>query len=299
MSSIFFMDNQFFSINNRFISISVNKNGAELASVMQIDKQFEFIWNANPTVWNRHAPVLFPIVGKLKNNKISFNGILYEMNQHGFARDSNFELINKTEKSLTFLMQSNKKTLEIYPFEFLFYIIYSFTEITNQLKITYKITNNSKVEMPFSIGAHPGFKLPIPDLNQYDINFYSLNNIERHLLEDGLFNDKTEHIKLENHHLKLNTALFDKDAIVLKNCNTKKIALKHQFSNYEVSCEFNDFNDLGIWAKKGNQAFICLEPWLGYSDNIDADGEINNKKGIINLAVNETFEASYFLNFNC
>lgn len=292
------MDNQIFSINNRFLSISVNKNGAELASVMQLDNQFEFIWNANPAVWNRHAPVLFPIVGKLKNNKISINGNLFEMSQHGFARDSSFELVNKTEKSLTFLMHSNIETLEKYPFEFKFYIIYSFTEITNQLKITYKITNNSTVEMPFSIGAHPAFKLPIPDLNQYDINFYSLNHIERHLLKDGLFNYETENIKLENHLLKLNPELFDKDAIVLKNTSTKKIALKHQFSNYEVSCEFNDFNDLGIWAKKGNQAFICLEPWLGFSDNIDADGEINNKKGIIILPVNETFEASYFLNLN-
>jgi galactose mutarotase-like enzyme len=276
----------------------VNKNGAELASVMQLDNQFEFLWNANPTVWNRHAPVLFPIVGKLKNNKISINGNFYEMTQHGFARDSNFELINKTEKSLTFLLQSNLETLKKYPFEFHFYIIYSFTEISNQLEITYKITNNSTVEMPFSIGAHPGFKLPIPDLNQYEINFERLSNVERHLLLDGLFNGKTENIKLENHTLKLNTALFEKDAIVLKNCTTKKIALKHHFSNYEISCEFNDFNDFGIWAKKGNQEFICLEPWIGYSDNIYADCEIADKKGIIILPVNETFEASYFLNFS-
>jgi len=252
------MNDQTFSINNSLLSISVNKNGAELASVLQLDNQFEFIWNANPTVWNRHAPVLFPIIGKLKNNKISINGILYEMSQHGFARDCDFELINKTEESLTFLLVSNLKTHEKYPFEFQFYIIYSFTEITNQLKITYRVTNNSTIEMPFSIGAHPGFKLPIPDLNQYNIDFYYLNDIERHLLVEGLFNNEKENIKLENHQLKLNTELFDNDAIVLKNCATKKIALKHQYSNYEVSCEFNDFKDLGIWAKKGNQEFICL-----------------------------------------
>jgi galactose mutarotase-like enzyme len=291
------MNDQTFSINNSLLSISVNKNGAELASVLQLDNQFEFIWNANPTVWNRHAPVLFPIIGKLKNNKISINGILYEMSQHGFARDCDFELINKTEESLTFLLVSNLKTHEKYPFEFQFYIIYSFTEITNQLKITYRVTNNSTIEMPFSIGAHPGFKLPIPDLNQYNIDFYYLNDIERHLLVEGLFNNEKENIKLENHQLKLNTELFDNDAIVLKNCATKKIALKHQYSNYEVSCEFNDFKDLGIWAKKGNQEFICLEPWLGFSDNIDSDSEIDNKKGIIILPINETFEASYFLNF--
>jgi len=292
------MNNQIFSIYNSFLSISVNKKGAELASVIQLDNQFEFIWNANPNVWNRHAPVLFPIVGKLKNNKISINGIFYEMSQHGFARDCDFELLNKTQESITFLLNSNLKTFEKYPFEFQFYIKYNFTEITNQLKITYKIINNSSIEMPFSIGAHPGFKLPIPDLIQYDINFYNINNIERHLLVDGLFNDEIENIKLDNYLLKLTPALFDKDAIVLKNCPTKKITLKHQFSDYEVGCEFNDFNDLGIWVKKGNQEFICLEPWLGYSDNIDADGEINNKKGIIILPVNETFEASFFLNFN-
>jgi galactose mutarotase-like enzyme len=292
------MQNQIFSLNNGFISISVNKHGAELSSVVQLNNHFEFIWNANPTVWNRHAPVLFPIVGKLKNNKISINGNLYDMTQHGFARDCNFELINKTEKSLTFILQSNKETLKKYPFEFHFYIIYSFTEISNQLKITYKITNNSTIEMPFSIGAHPGFSLPISDLNQYEINFDSINNLERHLLEDGLFNDKIENIKLENHTLKLNSEIFDKDAIVLKNCIAKKIYLKHLFSKYEISCEFNDFNDLGIWAKKGNQEFICLEPWLGFSDNKDSNLEITDKKGIIILQVNETFEASYFLNFS-
>ncbi|MCF8430125.1 MAG: aldose 1-epimerase family protein [Bacteroidia bacterium] len=291
------MNDQVFSINNDFICVSVNKIGAELSSVLQLNNKYEFIWNANPMVWNRHSPILFPIVGKLKDNKISINGIFYEMSQHGFARDCDFELINNNGNSLTFLLVSNLNTFEKYPFNFQLYIIYSFTETANQLKITYKIINNSTNEMPFSIGAHPGFKLPVADLNQYDIDFYNLNNIERYLLVEGLFNNETENIMLENHHLKLSTALFDKDAIVLKNCSTKKIALKHKHSNYEVSCEFNDFNDLGIWTKKGNQEFICLEPWLGFSDNINCAGEITNKQGMINLPVNATFEASYLLNF--
>ena len=292
------MNNQNFSINNGFLNVSVNKFGAELSSVLQINNQFEFMWNANPTIWNRHAPVLFPIVGKINENKVSINGANYEMGQHGFARDCEFELVNETTNSLTFLLESNTETLEKYPFHFNLYIVYSFTENANQLKITYKIDNISSTEMPFSIGAHPGFKLPVADLYQYEIDFYSLNNIERHLLKDGLFNNETESIALENHHLNLSKELFDKDAIVLKDCGTKKISLKHKLSNYEVSCEFNDFTDFGIWAKKGNEDFVCLEPWLGFADNIGFEGDFFTKKGIIILPENEIFEASYFLNFS-
>lgn len=291
------MSNQIFSISNEHLSISVNKKGAELSSVLQQNNQFEFMWDANPDIWNRHAPVLFPIVGKLNNNKILVKDSIFEMGQHGFARDFEFELVNKTNLSLTFLLDSNSKTFEKYPFNFKLFIIYSFTEIENQLKITYQVENISSTEMPFSIGAHPGFKLPVADLFQYEIGFYSLNNIERHLLKDGLFNNETESIALENHHLNLSKELFDKDAIVLKDCGTKKISLKHKLSNYEVSCDFTDFTDFGIWAKKGNEDFVCLEPWLGFADNVGFEGDISTKKGIITLPVNKSFEASYFLNF--
>jgi galactose mutarotase-like enzyme len=291
------MSKQNFSINNGFLNVSVNKYGAELCSVLLINNQFEFMWNANPTVWNRHAPILFPIVGKINENIVSINSNKFEMGQHGFARDCDFELISETPNFLTFLLISNTITLEKYPFAFKLFIIYRFTDIKNQLKITYRIENNSSAEMPFSIGAHPGFKLPVADLSQYEINFYLLNKIERHLLKDGLFNNETEIIDLENQKLNLSTKLFDKDAIVLKDCETKKISLKHKLSNYEVSCEFNDFTDFGIWAKKGNEDFVCLEPWLGFADNIGFNGDIFTKKGIVILPANEKFEASYFLNF--
>ena len=119
----------------------------------------------------------------------------------------------------------------------------------------------------------------------------------RHLLVDGLFNNKTEVINLANNSLTLSKEIFDKDAIVLKNCNSKKIILKHKNSSFKIECLFNDFNDLGIWAKKGNEDFICLEPWLGFSDEIGFCDDIVNKKGIVKLAANNIFEASYYLNF--
>jgi galactose mutarotase-like enzyme len=291
------MDNRSFSIDNGNLKIKVNKMGAELASVLQLSNQYEFMWNANPAIWNRHAPVLFPIVGKLNNNKVLINNSLYEMGQHGFARDCDFELVNKTETELQFLLKSNEQTLVKYPFQFELYIVYGFTNESNQLKVTYKIVNQSTTEMPFSIGAHPGFMLPIANLNEYEIDFFEGNSIERHLLADGLFNNETETLLLTNSKLNLSEEVFDKDAIVIKNCVSKTISLNHKNSNFKVSCSFNDFTDLGIWAKKGNHNFVCLEPWLGYADELGFEGDIATKKGIIHLPEGSTFEASYYLNF--
>lgn len=219
------------------------------------------------------------------------------MGQHGFARDCEFDLVSKTETELQFLLKSNEHTLIKYPFHFELYIIYSFTTDSNQLKITYKVVNKSETEMYFSIGAHPGFRLPVANLNEYEIDFFDTNIIERHLLLDGLYNYETETIYLTNNILNLNNKLFDKDAIVIKECTSKKIVLKHKNSNYKVACSFNDFTDLGIWAKKGNADFVCLEPWLGYADYIDFEHNISLKKGILSLQANHIFEASYFLTF--
>lgn len=291
------MDSNHFIISNNILKIKVNKKGAELASVQQLSNQYEFMWNANPDVWNRHAPVLFPIVGKLNSGKVLISNGLYEMGQHGFARDCDFELVNKTETELQFLLKSNEQTLIKYPFHFELYIIYALANDSNQLKITYKIVNLSNSEMPFSIGAHPGFMLPVANLEEFEIDFFEGNSIERHLLSDGLFNGETETLQLSNHKLSLSAEVFDKDAIVLKNCTNKTISLNHKNSNFKIACSFNDFTDLGIWAKKGNHQFVCLEPWLGYADEVGFEGDIATKKGIIPLAKDSTFEASYYLNF--
>lgn len=291
------MDNSVFGISNGILKIKVNKKGAELASVLQLNNQYEFMWNANPTVWNRHAPVLFPIVGKLNNNKVLINNCLYEMGQHGFARDFDFELVKKTETEVQFLLKSNEQTLVKYPFQFELFIIYGFTDESNQLKVTYKIVNKSTSEMHFSIGAHPGFMLPVANLNEYEIDFFEANSIERHLLADGLFNNETETLLLTNNKLNLSEEVFDKDAIVINNCTFKTISLNHKNSNFKVSCSFNDFTDLGIWSKKGNHNFVCLEPWLGYADEVGFEGDIADKKGIVLLPEGDTFEASYYLNF--
>jgi len=166
------------------------------------------------------------------------------------------------------------------------------------VKVTYLVKNENEFEMPFSIGAHPGFNLPVPDLNQYELNFFDIESFEKHLLSEGLFNQKTSLVQLNHSKLPLNQETFNEDAIVIKNTKFKEIALCHKASNFSINCKFHDFTDLGIWAKKGNQDFICIEPWNGFADEIGYVGEIESKKGMVKLLPKEQKEFAYFLSFN-
>ncbi len=287
-----------FSISNGCLVLLANSKGAELNSVKNSKHNYEFIWQANADVWNRHAPVLFPIVGKLNNNQTEIDGNYYQMSQHGFARDCDFEMINQSASELSFKLVATPETLVLYPFNFELIITYSFTDVANQIKVTYRVNNLSDKNMPFSIGAHPGFQLPVMDLSEYEIDFYSINSFQKELLSNGLFANKTEEVKLNNAKLPLQEDSFSKDAIVIKDIIVKKIKLNHLHSDFAVEMQFNDFTDLGIWSKINCQEFICLEPWLGYADHVGYTGNLYNKKGIILLEPNQSHTASYFISFS-
>ncbi|MES2727059.1 MAG: aldose 1-epimerase family protein [Bacteroidota bacterium] len=287
-----------FSITNGCLELSANSKGAELSSVKNRKHNYEFIWQANADVWNRHAPILFPIVGKLNNNQTEIDGNYYSMSQHGFARDCNFEMIDQSTNELSFKLLASPETRVLYPFDFELIVTYSFTDIANQIKVTYHVNNLSDKAMPFSIGAHPGFQLPVKDLSQYEIDFYTIDSFQKELLSNGLFAEKAEEVKLKNSKLTLQADSFSKDAIVIKDIVAKKIKLNHLHSDFAIEMAFNDFTDLGIWSKTNCQEFICLEPWLGYADNVGYTGNMYNKKGIVLLESSQSYTASYFMSFS-
>ncbi|MCG9879343.1 MAG: aldose 1-epimerase family protein, partial [Bacteroidia bacterium] len=199
-----------YQISSENLKISVSEKGAELISVRDVLTNYEFIWQANPAVWGRYAPVLFPIVGKLNQNKITINHQVFEMSQHGFARDCSFEMIELYTDLLKFMLSSNENTLQHYPYHFKFFI--SYEVIKNALKIEYTILNEDSQRMYFSVGAHPGFNLPVHDLSKFAIQFEKEENLDRYLLHDGLQTKETENIGSNQSVLNLNSDLFEKDA---------------------------------------------------------------------------------------
>jgi len=282
-----------YNISNDFIEVTIKEHGAELCSLKKANDSLEYMWQGNKKYWNRHAPILFPIVGKLLDDEYIYENRTYKMNQHGFARDMIFELFKKSDDSICFKLQNSKDTLEIYPFKFELYLTY--TLVNNSLEISYKVINKSKKDMLFSIGAHPAFNWPLENENKnsYHFEFNDTKVLERLPLKKQGISEKVELISLENSTLTLNEALFKDDALVIQNLKNKEINLKSSKNSRYIKMAFKGFPYLGLWSKPTGAPFICIEPWHGVADFIGHNKKLENKKGIITLAKNEIFRSSY------
>ncbi len=269
------------TIKNELLKAEICQKGAELVSVYK--GQENFLWEIDRNFWDKTSPVLFPIVGGLKDGSYEFNGSKYQLPRHGFARDYVFEITEKTEESATFTLKHYHHTIEIYPFEFTLSIKYYLIE--NKLFIQYIVTNTSSVNMYYSIGAHPAFSI-VGSFEDYSLEFDRAANLTTYKLFNNLFSGDTTEIVLDDNILPLNYSLFEQDAIVLKNSTTSHLTLlKNMGPKFKVS--FPDFPFLGIWTKK-NAPFICIEPWLGLADSHHASGKIEEKEGILSLSSGST-----------
>lgn len=260
--------------------------GAELTSLKHQRSGREYIWEGNPALWGKHAPVLFPIVGTLKDNQYQYKNKSYVLPRHGFARDMAFEVIQKTEDSVTFSLKADAQTKEKYPFDFELQICYTLED--KSLIISYRVINNTETEMPFSIGGHPAFALP-GSFSDYQLQFESDETLHSFVLEQDLLSDKSVQLPLQDRSLPLSYTLFEKDALIIKTLRSRSISILEKNLPL-LHFHFDDFHNFGIWTKR-NAPFICLEPWLGYSDRLDTDGHIERKEGIQILApdMSETF----------
>ncbi len=271
----------------------VNSLGAELCSLV-IDGK-ECLWSADPKWWPRHSPVLFPTIGKSKNDQIQVDGQVYPMSQHGFARDLEFEL--KAEKSsetvLHFSLYDSGETLQRFPFPFELHLVY--TLLKNGVHVRYEVFNPGNRPLPFALGAHPAFLLPASGFEGVYMDFMEEEHFERHLLDGGLFNGQTLSMG-KGTRLPLTREHFDLDAIVLKNIPSRKIELKGPGLHLEM--QFGGFQDLGIWTKKGCEEFLCLEPWYGYADSLKGETELFKRDGIHLLEAGKSFEAFWQVSFS-
>ncbi|HWS00326.1 MAG TPA: aldose 1-epimerase family protein [Prolixibacteraceae bacterium] len=282
---------------NSEIEIAVRQPGAELSSVKSLKTGIEYMWGCDPAIWNSTAPVLFPVVGGLKDNSYLWKGEKYSLKKHGFIRDNpQLLLTGITADTLSFGMDSNKETHKIYPFDFKFNI--HFILEGTKVRVIHQITNTGNSVLWFSLGGHPGFRCPIhPDENyeDYYLEFESAENSSTWLLhENGTILDETAPVFSNSNILPLTHELFSKDALIFKDLKSRKVTLRSKKSKEALSVSFEDFPYLGIWAKT-NGDFICIEPWLGIADRWDTDQRLENKEGILQLPAGEMFEAEYIV----
>lgn len=288
-----------YTIKNNQLEVTINSVGAEIKSI-----KFEGedrLHDSNPKFWSRSAPILFPNVGKFKNDITNIKGQPYKLPKHGFMRDSDMQVVQQNEYSITFSLVNNEKTEAIYPFAF--EVMVKYVLINNELESTIIVKNNSQDVMPFNLGLHPAFKVPLGE-NKFEDYHLEFNNAKTYHtpavdLITGTIDFNQNFRTFENLKvLPLNYSDYDYDAIVLTDINFDQVSL-HQGNTKLLDFKFNGFNSLGIWTPNNNvfANFICIEPWHGCADPSDHDGIYEHKKDIIFLEPTDSKLFSYSFAF--
>ena len=290
-----------YTLKNDTLEIAVNKTGAELCKIVGVKNHIDFLWNANPDVWGSYAPNLFPIIGALKNDTYFFKDKPYKLPKHGFIRHNKaIELYEQTENSLVFKLGYNEDLLKVYPFKFEF--LMTFTLTNNSIEIKHTVKNIGNEPLYFSLGGHPAFKCPVFENDSYEdysLEFEHPEHSKTHLInmQNGLISTKTKPIFNNSSNLALRHDLFNDDALIFKDLKSKKVTLKSATKGDILSVTYNDFPYLGIWAKPEGD-YVCIEPWLGIADSETSNQKLETKEGILKLADNSSFNASYTIEVN-
>ena len=266
---------------------------AELCSFKHLPTDTEFIWQADKSVWPRHAPVLFPFVGRLKNFEYSYDGNLHTIEQHGFARDLMFEVIEQTENCAILELKDNNHTWQRYPFRFSFKVKY--TLVGNKLTMSFDVINLGLTPMPVSFGGHPAFNISEP--NDTIIVFEKDRNPLSWMLDENFISNRKKQVTDGNSHILVNEDTFSKDALIFKYLKSDWVKLQFKSTGRSIKVNFEGWPYLGIWAKHGAN-FICIEPWQGIADLVDFEGDVSQKEGILMLPANERIEKSFDMEVN-
>lgn len=273
------------TLSNNFLQVKIHPRGAELHSVFSPQHQLGYLWQADEKIWPRHAPHLFPFVGKLANNSFTHKGRSYPMTQHGFARDKEFKVTSQGAQQAELELRSDNATKEIYPFDFLLKIKYTLEG--QSLVIEYTVQNLSSGQMYFSLGAHPGFSLELKEakgMRDFLLIFGEEENTQRFFVKEGLIAETPAPFSTSEKVLPLNEELFTDDALVFKRLRSRSVELRNKQNLHGVKVEWSPaFSYFGIWSKPGCDRFICLEPWAGIADGEHFSGELEEKEGIRRL----------------
>jgi galactose mutarotase-like enzyme len=271
----------FYKIENEFFTCEIDDMGAQLHSLKSKENGKEYIWYGKTEIWYGQAPVLFPVIGQLINDKYFYNGKEYSMPKHGLARKLLFNVKECEGAKAVFSLKSNAETLASYPFNVELLVTFELKGKT--LVNTMKVINETDGEMYFSIGAHPGFNCAIGDI----IEFEQPETLETERIDnENLIIDAKFPVIENSREIEITEDIFTKDALILSGIKSKKLRIKGE---NEIEFTFGDCPFLGIWAKPG-APYVCIEHWYGVNDSHEVKNDISAKRGIERLEKGETFE---------
>ncbi|MCB2293693.1 aldose 1-epimerase family protein [Clostridium algoriphilum] len=282
-------------LENSSLLIEVNEHGAELNKLFSKKHNLDFLWSGDSTYWGRKSPILFPIVGRLKDNETLIDDKIFNMNQHGFARDCTFKLINENKNSIRYSLIANEDTRKRFPYNFELLITYELHD--NSIKVLWNVKNIDSKIIYFSIGAHPAFNVPFKSdekLEDYYLAFKTKEDVEKYTFELPYIKGKSK-VKAPE-YISIKPEVFKNDALIYNGVD--EVTLKSTNNDMALNVTFKDFPFVGIWSPYYTETntmapFVCIEPWYGIADLKDSTNVFKNKLGVNKIEVGEEFNASY------
>lgn len=283
------------TLENEHIKVTFKTLGAELCSLIDKKEGTEHMWQADPAVWPRHAPILFPVVGALENNTYRIGSQEFKLSQHGFARAMPFEIKYQDNQSIHYVLQSNADSLKLYPYQFELTVKY--TLVTNEVVVEYEVRNADETVIHFSIGAHPGFSCPFAECESfadYELQFEKRETAQRLLFAQGLLTGEEEVFLKNEDKVSLSYELFSEDAVILKGLESRWVDLKSKRKATALRFHFEGFPLLAFWTSPGKNApFVCIEPWFGIADTKGFKKDFSEKPYVQKLDVGQAFSCRY------
>ena len=271
-----------YTIENEKIRVSVTTLGAEMTSLILKETGVEYLWQADPAYWTGHAYNLFPICGRLWEGKYTYQGKTYEMNLHGFARKTEYELAEQTANSLTFRLTDSDAIYAQYPFHF--ELLLTYTLEGTSVITTFRVENKDEKELIYAVGGHPGFNVPLADgetFTDYSITFAAPCEPKALCMSDTCYylgeNFCGQVLSLDHH-------LFDNDAIFLTEI-ASEVTLRSAVSGRFVTVTYPDMKYLGFWHKPQSEApYVCIEPWTSVPADDGKVDALETKRDMFHLA---------------
>lgn len=282
------------TLKNDFLQLTVDTLGAQMLSMKTGDT--EYLWQGDPQYWPDRAPTLFPFIGRLWDNRYTYRGKSYNMGIHGFAAGAEFAPTEQGSDYAVLTLTSNIATLVLYPFDFILNITYRL--IGSKVEITYSVQNTGEQIMPFGIGGHPGFRVPIGEGEQFE-DYYLEFTVPCQPDRVGftpqvyLSGQDEAYPPEEGKIIRLRHDLFDEDAVILKNM-CREVTLKSEKSKHFVRVSFPQMSYLGIWHwPKTDAPYVCIEPWTSLPARQDVIEEFSCKSDLIHLLPGKTYENTW------
>ena len=288
-------------LSNDLLTVSLHPKGAEIISIVGNQDHINYMWKRDACQWANSAPILFPIVGAIKNDTCRIDGKEYHMTQHGFARHNEFEIKNQSQTEVTFTLVSNDEIIKQYPFLFELNVTYKLVE--NTLTCLINVKNKDHQTIYFQVGGHPAFACPFMEnesSNDYYVEFAEYETRNQKVIDVAKRGMSHVQLPFFDHEKRffVRQQLFNNDAIVIKDFKSENISIKSLNHQKSIVFHMQGFDHVGLWTAKHVGGLLAIEPWIGHADYVDFDGEFKEKESCVALDTDKEFNVQFAVEIN-